>query len=54
MHEDGVLNRAKGRGMGTVAGSQYSAKDFQLEVLDRLAGGAGFCSVSGTELGEEA
>lgn len=23
--------------MGTVAGSQYSAKDFQLEVLDRLA-----------------
>lgn len=37
MHEDGVLNRAKGRGMGTVVGSQYSAKDFQLEVLDRLA-----------------
>ena len=23
--------------MGTVVGSQYSAKDFQLEVLDRLA-----------------
>src|SRR5579864_3246504 len=37
MHEDGVLNRAKGRGMGTVAGSQYTARDFQLEVLDRLA-----------------
>ena len=37
MHDDGVLNRAKGRGMGTVVGSQYSAKDFQLEVLDRLA-----------------
>ena len=37
MHEDGVLNRAKGRGMGTVSGSQYPAKDFQLEVLDRLA-----------------
>jgi hypothetical protein len=37
MHEDGVLNRAKGRGMGTVAASQYTAKDFQLEVLDRLA-----------------
>ena len=37
MHEDGVLNRAKGRGMGTVSGSQYSAKDLQLEVLDRLA-----------------
>ncbi|MFL6308089.1 MAG: hypothetical protein ACJ713_00340 [Candidatus Sulfotelmatobacter sp.] len=31
------MNRAKGRGMGTVVGSQYSAKDFQLEVLDRLA-----------------
>jgi ABC-type hemin transport system substrate-binding protein len=37
MHEDGVLNRAKGRGMGTVAGSHYTARDFQLEVLDRLA-----------------
>lgn len=37
MHEDGVLSRAKGRGMGTVAGPQYTAKDFQLEVLDRLA-----------------
>jgi hypothetical protein len=38
MHEDGVLNRAKGRrGMGTVVGAQYSARDFQLEVLDRLA-----------------
>jgi hypothetical protein len=37
MHEDGVLNREKGRGMGTVAGSQYTARDFQLEVLDRLA-----------------
>ena len=23
--------------MGTVAGSQYAARDFQLEVLDRLA-----------------
>jgi hypothetical protein len=37
MRDDGVLNRAKGRGMGAVAGTQYSAKDFQLEVLDRLA-----------------
>jgi hypothetical protein len=37
MHEESVLNRAKGRGMGTVAGSQYTGKDLQLEVLDRLA-----------------
>ena len=47
MHEDSVLNRAKGvGGMGTVQDSQYTAKDFQLEVLDRLEEMQEFCGGS--------
>jgi hypothetical protein len=38
MHEDSALNRGKGRCMERVVGaSQYTSRDFQLEVLDRLA-----------------
>src|SRR5581483_3389070 len=38
MHEDGAWNRAKNRSVDRpMTGSQYTARDFQLEVLDRLA-----------------
>jgi soluble cytochrome b562 len=38
MHEDSVLNRVKSRCVDrTIAGTQYTARDFQLEVLERLA-----------------
>lgn len=38
MHEDGAFNRAKAHSIERgVAGAQYTARDFQLEVLDRLA-----------------
>lgn len=38
MHEAEVVNRQKNRVMErAIAGSQYTARDFQLEVLDRLA-----------------
>ena len=38
MHEDSVLNRVKSRCVDrTITGTQYTARDFQLEVLERLA-----------------
>lgn len=36
MHEEGALSRAKNRGVERTIAAQYTAKDFQLEVLDRL------------------
>jgi hypothetical protein len=37
MNEATVLNKQKSRVERTISNSQYTAKDFQLEVLDRLA-----------------
>ena len=38
MHEDSLLNRVKSRCVDrTITGTQYTARDFQLEVLERLA-----------------
>jgi hypothetical protein len=38
MHEDSFLNRPKSRCVDrTITGTQYTARDFQLEVLERLA-----------------
>lgn len=38
MHEPEALNRQKSRNMDrTIAGSQHTSREFQLEVLDRLA-----------------
>jgi len=37
MSEESLLNRLRGRGSEKAAGTQYTAKDFQLEVLGQLA-----------------